>query len=87
MSVSAEQAFEETFFLGLRLNRGVDLGAISRSYGPEMLNSVADTIEELVRERLLQKAGEMVYLTPRGRVLSNEVFQNFLMADSDSLVS
>ena len=32
-AVSAEQALEESFFLGLRLNRGVNMGRIREEFG------------------------------------------------------
>ncbi|HEX6802595.1 MAG TPA: radical SAM family heme chaperone HemW [Terriglobales bacterium] len=85
--VSAEQALEETFFLGLRLNRGVDLRSVSESFGRERVDSVMATIDELIRNGLLQRSGENIGLTPRGRVLSNEVFQKFIAISSDALVS
>jgi oxygen-independent coproporphyrinogen-3 oxidase len=77
-AVTAEQAMEESFFLGLRLNRGVDMDRLRDEFG-----STADkydpAIRELVSEGLLQQSGENLSLTPRGRLLSNEVFEKFIM--------
>ena len=74
--VSWAEAREEAFFLGLRLNRGVDLQAIALRVGlPEELR---DTIAQLCAEGLLEREGEVVRLSERGRLLSNEVFQRFL---------
>jgi putative oxygen-independent coproporphyrinogen III oxidase len=87
MPVSAEQALEETFFLGLRLNRGIDLRSVSASFGAERVDSVMAAIDELIRHGLLQRSGENIRLTPRGRVLSNEVFQKFIAISSVALVS
>ncbi|HEY6369677.1 MAG TPA: radical SAM family heme chaperone HemW [Candidatus Sulfotelmatobacter sp.] len=71
-------ALEERFFLGLRLNRGVDLNEVAADFGPPALNTVSTTIDELIGDGLLQRDGSRISLTPRGRLLSNEVFQSFL---------
>ncbi|MDP9263206.1 MAG: radical SAM family heme chaperone HemW [Acidobacteriota bacterium] len=76
--VSAVQALEESFFLGLRLNRGVDLRQLAAEFGGEALAASRETIYELVALALLARQGECIRLTPQGRLLSNEVFERFL---------
>jgi oxygen-independent coproporphyrinogen-3 oxidase len=76
--VSATTALEESFFLGLRLNRGIALQDIAGAFGPQALQSARPTIDELVSEGLLQRDADCIRLTPRGRLLSNEVFQRFI---------
>jgi len=76
--VTAAAALEETFFLGLRLNRGVDLREIAATFGQESVDNLSTAIQELITDGLLQKEDNVVRLTPRGRLLSNEVFQAFL---------
>jgi len=76
--VSTAAALEESFFLGLRLNRGVDLRKIAAEFGQKDLASVRPAIAELITAGLLQQDGDFIRLTPRGRLLSNEVFQRFL---------
>jgi oxygen-independent coproporphyrinogen-3 oxidase len=78
--VSREAALEETFFLGLRLNRGVDLAKVQELFGPDSLTPFAPVIAELNGEGLIEQASEMIRLTSRGRLLSNEVFERFLSA-------
>jgi oxygen-independent coproporphyrinogen-3 oxidase len=80
-AVSGANALEESFFLGLRLNRGVDLRAIEGAFGKVALDSLRPAIAELVRNRLLQQSGDRIFLTSRGRLFSNEVFQAFLAPD------
>lgn len=75
--VSRENAIEESFFLGLRLNRGVDLQEIENRYGQSM-KWARGAIDELSEDGLLEKDGDRIRLTPRGRLLSNEVFERFL---------
>ncbi len=74
--VSSGEAREEAFFLGLRLNEGVDVSEVAVRFGlhPEMRAAIA----ELIGEGLLEKSGSRISLTPRGRLLSNEVFARFI---------
>ncbi len=79
--VSAQAALEESFFLGLRLNRGVDLERIRAEFGAESLASCESVIEECADDGLLEQQGMRVRLTARGRLLSNEVFARFLVEE------
>lgn len=75
-AISEQAALEEEFFLGLRLNRGVDLRAISERYRiPPLVNSA---VADLTAWGLLEREREIVRLTQRGRLLSNEVFERFI---------
>ena len=76
--VSAAQALEESFFLGLRQNRGVDLKRLAAEFGPEAVAAFGQTIDELVTLALLVYEGDCIRLTAPGRLLSNEVFGRFL---------
>jgi len=76
--VSQQDAIEESFFLGLRVNRGIDLTALSAEFTPDAIMAYQSTIDEYVGEGLLEKRGTSVRLTRRGRLLSNEVFARFL---------
>jgi oxygen-independent coproporphyrinogen-3 oxidase len=78
--VSLAAALEERFFLGLRLNRGVDLNEVAADFGQSALDDLLTPINVLIADRLLQRDGNRISLTPRGRLLSNEVFQSFLAA-------
>ena len=69
---------EEEFFLGLRLNRGVDLSKIAVKYGDWATARLQPAVEELIADGLLQQRHDSIRLTPRGRLLSNDVFQAFL---------
>jgi len=75
--VSQEQALEESFFLGLRLNRGVDLGRLRKEFG-EAVDKFRASIDDLGEDGLLIRSGENLRLTSRGRLLSNEVFGRFI---------
>jgi oxygen-independent coproporphyrinogen-3 oxidase len=76
--VSRQQAIEETYFLGLRMNRGVELLAIKEEFGISAVDDYREAITALVADELLALDDGWLRLTPRGRLLSNEVFAAFL---------
>src|SRR5262249_33280544 len=76
--VSEAHALEESFFLGLRLNRGLDLEALRRQFGAEV-EKFSSVAEELIDDGLLDCSEGRLRLTPRGRLLSNEVFEKFIL--------
>ena len=76
--VDKRAAIEESFFLGLRMNRGISLDELRRDFGNDAIDSYGATIQELVEEGLLERSGDRISLTARGRLLSNEVFGRFL---------
>jgi oxygen-independent coproporphyrinogen-3 oxidase len=77
-SVSRADELEEEFFLGLRLNRGVDVHEIAASFGHEAIDNLWPSIKQLIADGLLLQDRDSIRLTARGRLLSNEVFQAFL---------
>jgi len=77
-AVSRADALEESFFLGLRLNRGVYLAGIAATFGQQAVDEISSIIAELVADGLLLSDANFIRLTPRGRLLSNEIFQRFL---------
>ena len=78
--LTRQEELEEAWFLGLRLNAGVDLRKLKAEFGAEALSDCLCIIEDLVEEGLLEKSGECVRLTQRGRLLSNDVFARFLVS-------
>ncbi len=63
-------AASERFFLGLRLDRGI----------PDEPSPFAAAIDRFVSEGLLERGNGRLRLTPRGVLLSNEVFAEFVEA-------
>jgi oxygen-independent coproporphyrinogen-3 oxidase len=80
-AVSERAALEESFFLGLRLTRGLDLRDLATKFGDESAASAHATIAELIECGLMEQQGDTAHLTSRGRLLSNEVFERFIVAD------
>jgi oxygen-independent coproporphyrinogen-3 oxidase len=76
--LSPAQQFEEAWFLGLRLNAGVNIAALEREFGAEMAAAASEVVERLAEDGLVHSDGATVRLTARGRLVSNNVFQEFL---------
>jgi oxygen-independent coproporphyrinogen III oxidase len=76
--VDSRAALEESFFLGLRMNRGVSLAEITNRFGGDSAAASEPVIAELIEDGLLTKVGGRICLTSRGRLLSNEVFARFI---------
>jgi oxygen-independent coproporphyrinogen-3 oxidase len=76
--VPHQRSMEEAFFLGLRLNRGVDLRAVAAEFGESSVTAVTEVVDELAEYALLERSDRHLRLTAQGRLLSNEVFEKFL---------
>jgi oxygen-independent coproporphyrinogen-3 oxidase len=79
--ISPRSALEEEFFLGLRLNDGIDLRSLREQFGEQAVREHCPTIAQATADGLLLHEGDRVRLTPRGRMLSNEVFARFLISE------
>ena len=76
--ISWQAAIEETLFLGLRLTRGIDLEQVRSKFGAGVMTALRPVMEELASGGFLEHEDNQVRLTPRGRLVSNEVFERFL---------
>ena len=73
------EAFEESLFLGLRLNEGVDLGDLRGEFGDDLLNDAMSALREVRDAGLLELEADRIRLTTSGRMASNEVFSRLLI--------
>jgi len=80
--LSPARQHEEAWFLGLRLNSGVDVAAVEREFGREQASQAMQVVARLATDGLLDSDGKTVRLTARGQLLSNHVFQEFLGLDA-----
>jgi oxygen-independent coproporphyrinogen-3 oxidase len=85
--ISRELEMAETMILGLRLNEGIAFDAFANRYGEDAREKYARQLREVSDLGLIEferpagsqnPFGSAVRLTPRGRLLSNEVFWRFL---------
>ena len=76
--LSSVSQHEEAWFLGLRLNCGVVVAGLEREFGRAMVAPALEVAARLAEAGLLTFAGGRACLTAHGRLLSNDVFQEFL---------
>ncbi len=76
--VTTLQALEETLFLGLRLNRGLDWRQLQNEYESDRLKEYEIWLRDLISQGLIEWEKTIVRLTPSGMLLSNEIFQRFV---------
>ena len=76
--LSPARQHEEAWFLGLRLNAGVEVAALEHEFGRETVARAMEVVARLDEDGLLASDGKSVRLTARGQLLSNDVFQEFL---------
>jgi oxygen-independent coproporphyrinogen-3 oxidase len=75
--VDAARRLEEAWFLGLRRNLGVNASEVRREFGEAALE-MEESASVLVEDGLLEYDGGVYRLTPRGRMISNDVFARFV---------
>jgi oxygen-independent coproporphyrinogen-3 oxidase len=77
--ITREEAFEESLFLGLRLNEGVHLDKLRTEFGEALLHTAMPALLEVREAGLLELDSGHIRLTSRGRMVSNEVFSRLLI--------
>jgi oxygen-independent coproporphyrinogen-3 oxidase len=78
------QQLEEAWFLGLRRNAGVTIEALRNEFGASAVEPSISVVRRLAEDGLLAIDHNTVRLTPRGRLISNDVFAEFLGLASES---
>lgn len=73
-SVTAAQALDEEFFLGLRELAGIDLARIESRYSVDLSSRMA----KLLEQGLVERDGARIRLNPAKLTISNEVFVELL---------
>ncbi len=76
--LSPARQHEEAWFLGLRMNAGVRVPSLEHEFGSAMVAPALDVVARLAQDDLVVFDGVSARLTARGRLLSNDVFQEFL---------
>jgi oxygen-independent coproporphyrinogen III oxidase len=72
--LSDEDARSESIFLGLRLMRGVDLQSHRARFGKDLRQEHGGELDRLEEAGLIRTDRDVLKLTVRGALLSNEVF-------------
>lgn len=72
------EKMEEEMFLGLRKTDGVGIRAFKEKFNEDPLILFSDSIQDHTEKGLLKVHENRIFLTRKGRMLGNEVFQSFL---------
>lgn len=76
---TTNEQMEEEMFLGLRLNCGVNKNKFNEKFNTTIDRIFGQTIIELKNRKLIEETQDYIYLTERGKVIGNEVFEAFLL--------
>jgi oxygen-independent coproporphyrinogen-3 oxidase len=78
IEITRRDEFEESIFLGLRLNDGVSVENLRERFPISWVRECEERVRELAREGLMSVANGRWYLTMRGRLVSSEIFGELL---------
>ncbi|MGO9274551.1 MAG: radical SAM family heme chaperone HemW [Terriglobia bacterium] len=78
-TLSVNQQLEEFFFLGLRQRQGVDLAVAAQRWGEAPIAGWDDKIARLEHEGWIERHDQYIYVPERAYLISNEIFQEFLL--------
>jgi oxygen-independent coproporphyrinogen-3 oxidase len=77
--LSIDEQLEEFFFLGLRQRDGVDLQVARRHWGDSNFNRWEPRLSALARDGWIEMRADRVSLPVGAYLISNEIFQEFLL--------
>lgn len=78
--LTADEQTEEFFFLGLRQMEGVNLAEAEDRWGSERIKRWSSGIGSLERDGWLERNGGRIRLAAKALLVSNEIFQEFIVA-------
>ena len=70
----------ETLMMNLRLLEGIRLSAFQKRFGQSLETLYAGSLEKLDTLELIEIKEDSLRLTPKGILLSNRVFEEFIKA-------
>jgi oxygen-independent coproporphyrinogen-3 oxidase len=76
--VDEREDLQETLFLGLRLRQGLNWDQVESRFGRSRIAKYEAALRTRSDEGLVEWQDSWIRLTPRGMLLSNEVFQEFI---------
>ncbi|WP_028783269.1 radical SAM family heme chaperone HemW [Thalassobacillus devorans] len=82
--IGIKERMEEEMFLGLRKTEGVDIHRFELKFGKTIEQIFGDAIPKLEDRNLIVRNPDKIALTEKGRILGNEVFQEFLLEGEES---
>lgn len=77
--LTTSKQMEEYMFLGLRMSEGVSSKKFEKQFGVSLETIYDEVVNKSLKEELIQRKGERIYLTEKGIDLSNLVMSRFLL--------
>ncbi|WP_125766310.1 radical SAM family heme chaperone HemW [Lapidilactobacillus wuchangensis] len=78
-NITEDQQIEEQMFLGLRLNAGVSKSRFEKRFGRSISAVYPTVIPKLLAADLITETADAYTLTPHGRFIGNDVFEEFML--------
>lgn len=76
--ITSRDGFEESIFLGLRLNEGLSVASLRERFPIHWVRECEERVIQLAHEGLMRVADGRWSLTTRGRLVSSEIFGELL---------
>ena len=76
--LSIKDEIEESIFLGLRMNEGIQISDFKEKYNFDFEKEYKNEIEKLSKLELIEIDNNLMKLTQKGREISNSVFVEFI---------
>jgi len=73
-----KDTISEYMYLGLRMNRGVDLKRVSEQVGQDVYEIYKNWIDKCVSDGLIKNKDHIICLTDKGQDLANYVMAGFV---------
>ena len=71
--LSREDRLEESIFLGLRLNEGIDISELSKEFGTELESRINKKLHMFISQELIERNGTVIRLTEKGMDFANAI--------------
>ncbi|RDW21753.1 radical SAM family heme chaperone HemW [Oceanobacillus chungangensis] len=81
--ITLKEKLEEEMFLGLRKIAGINKQLFTNKYGFSPKQLYKEQISDLIQRNLLLETDDFIQLTDTGMLLANQVFEEFMLEDSD----
>lgn len=76
--LSVHEQMEEFMFLGLRKTKGISKREFKERFSCSMDSVYEKPLKESMKQDMLSEAGDRIFLTPKGTLVSNQVLCEFL---------
>jgi oxygen-independent coproporphyrinogen III oxidase len=76
--IDITSSIEEFMFLGLRLTEGINTLNFKNNFGHDIFDIYEKEINKFIKEKMLIKEKDKIFLSSKGLDLANEVFKEFI---------